>query len=193
MAWLPGYWPAITFPTNRTITFLAFGQSQGRSQVSLAQIAQRRASLEQNRRLETPPDLIWYDPETGDWRPVDGIGQELSSSESRLQGIGVSAGSGPVEGVALVTNNAQAAAERLLALSGPVVLITHVTDPIWSSLFRRLTAVVTEMGGAISHAAIVARENGIPAVVGVPEATVRIRDGQRVRVDGAAGVVEVMI
>jgi phosphohistidine swiveling domain-containing protein len=71
------------------------------------------------------------------------------------------------------------------------VLVTHVTDPVWSSLFRRLTAVVTEMGGAISHAAIVARENGIPAVVGVPDATRWIRDGEWVRVDGAAGTVEI--
>jgi len=52
--------------------------------------------------------------------------------------------------------------------------------------------VVTELGGVISHAAIVARENGIPAVAGIPEATRRVRDGQRVRVDGMTGVVEVL-
>jgi pyruvate,water dikinase len=73
-----------------------------------------------------------------------------------------------------------------------VVLVTHVTDPVWSSIFRRLTAVVTEMGGVMSHAATVARENGIPAVVGVSDATRWIRDGQRVRVDGATGLVEVL-
>jgi pyruvate,water dikinase len=55
-----------------------------------------------------------------------------------------------------------------------------------------LSAVVTELGGVISHAAIVARENGLPAVVGVPEATRRIRNGQRLRVDGAAGTIEVI-
>jgi len=71
-----------------------------------------------------------------------------------------------------------------------VVLVTHATDPAWSSLFGRLTAVVTEMGGAVSHVAVVARESGIPAVVGAHEATRRIRDGQRVRVDGAAGTIE---
>jgi phosphohistidine swiveling domain-containing protein len=72
------------------------------------------------------------------------------------------------------------------------VLITRLTDPAWSSLFRRLSAVVTELGGVISHAAIVARENGLPAVVGVPGITRRVRDGQRLRVDGAAGTVEVL-
>ena len=52
--------------------------------------------------------------------------------------------------------------------------------------------MVTELGGVISHAAIVARENGLSAVVGVPEATRRVRDGQRVRVDGTTGIVEVL-
>lgn len=92
----------------------------------------------------------------------------------------------------MVTDSAQEAAERLLQSTGPVVLVTHVTDPVWSSLFRRLTAVVTEMGGAISHAAVIARETGIPAVVGVRGALGVIRDGQWVRVDGAAGMVEVL-
>jgi len=171
--------------------FLAFGQSQGKIRVDVEVIARRRAELAQDRRQTTPPELIWYDPETKEWWPVDGE-QPGPSTAVRLQGIGVSAGSGPVEGVALVTNSAQEAAERLLDISGPVVLVTHMTDPVWSSLFPRLTAVVTEMGGAISHAAIVARENGLPAVVAAAEATGRIRDGQRVRVDGAAGSVEVI-
>jgi pyruvate,water dikinase len=55
-----------------------------------------------------------------------------------------------------------------------------------------LSAVATELGGVISHAATVARENGLPAVVGVPEITRRIRNGQRLRVDGAAGTIEVI-
>jgi phosphohistidine swiveling domain-containing protein len=173
--------------------FLAFGQSHGKVQVAPEEIEQRRADLEQHRRQPAPPELIWYDSETKEWWPVQEAEAEKQAliSEGCLQGIGASGGSGPVEGIAVVTNSAQEAAERLLNITGPVVLVTHVTDPVWSSLFRRLTAVVTEMGGAISHAAIVARENGIPAVVGVPEATRRIRDGQRIRVDGAAGTVEV--
>ncbi len=174
--------------------FLRYGQSGGREQVSLEEIARRRAELERNRRRPAPPELIWYEPADGRWWPVQEAEAvpEQAAPAACLQGIAASAGSGPVEGLALVTDSAQEAAERLLTTSGAVVLVTHATDPIWSSLFRRLTAVVTEMGGAISHAAIVARENGIPAVVGVREATRLVRDGQRVRVDGAAGTVEVV-
>ena len=91
-----------------------------------------------------------------------------------------------------MTNDPLEAGQRLLQLSGPVVLVTHLTDPAWSGLFRRLSAVVTELGGVISHAAIVARENGLPAVVGVTGITLAVRDGQRLRVDGATGVVEIL-
>ena len=70
---------------------------------------------------------------------------------------------------------------------------TFIPDaPTIPSLFRRLSAVATELGGVISHAATVARENGLPAVVGVPEITRRIRNGQRLRVDGATGTIEVI-
>jgi phosphohistidine swiveling domain-containing protein len=173
---------------------VAFGQNHGQQRVDPEEIERRRADLERYQRQPVPPELIWYDPETKEWWPVQEVeAEELSpTAEVRLQGIGASAGSGPVEGTAVVTNSAEEAAERLLEISGPVVLVTHVTDPVWSSLFRRLTAVVTEMGGAVSHAALVARENGIPAVVGVAQATRWIRDGERVRVDGAAGTVEVI-
>jgi len=174
--------------------FLALAHSRGQRRVDPEEITRRRAKLERHRQSPALPELIWYDPETKEWWPVQEAEAEKRGliSEGRLQGIGASAGSGPVEGLALVTDNAQEAAERLLDISGPVVLVTHVTDPVWSSLFRRLTAVVTEMGGAVSHAAIVARENGIPAVVGVPEATRWIHNGQWVRVDGATGRVEVI-
>ena len=173
--------------------YLAFGQSRGQRRVDPEEIEQRRAKMEEQRRQPGPPELIWYDPETEAWWPVDETPKQVVRAfEGRLGGIAASAGSGPVEGVALVTGSAEEAARRLLETSGPVVLVTHVTDPVWSSIFRRLTAVVTEMGGVMSHAATVARENGIPAVVGVSDATRWIRDGQRVRVDGATGLVEVL-
>jgi phosphohistidine swiveling domain-containing protein len=173
--------------------FLAFGQSHGEVQVHQGVIEQRRAELEKYRCQAAPPELIWYDPEAKTWWPVlEESTPSLKSSGVCLHGIGASAGSGPVEGMALVSNSAHEAAERLLSITGPVVLVTHATDPVWSSLFRRLTAVVTEMGGVISHAAIVARESGIPAVVGATDAIHWIRDGQWVRVDGAAGCVEVI-
>lgn len=174
--------------------FLAFGQSDGHKRVTSEVIAERRALLAQYRRQGMLPEMIWYDPGEGEWWAVEG---EKSKEPEPLpgdclQGIPASAGSGPVEGFALVTSNPEEAAERLLSTTGPVVLITEVTDPVWSSLFRRVTAVVTEMGGVVSHPAIVARENGIPAIVGLAGATHLIRDGERVRVDGAAGTVRVL-
>lgn len=68
-------------------------------------------------------------------------------------------------------------------------MICPYTDPAWTPLFRVAAAVVTETGGVLSHAAIVAREHGIPAVLGVPQATDRIRDGARITVNGTKGTV----
>ncbi|MDQ0754415.1 PEP/pyruvate-binding domain-containing protein [Arthrobacter sp. B3I4] len=69
------------------------------------------------------------------------------------------------------------------------ILVAPSTDPGWTPLFLTAGALVMEMGGVISHGAVVAREYGIPAVVGVPDATTRLRTGQSVTVDGAAGTV----
>jgi pyruvate,water dikinase len=69
------------------------------------------------------------------------------------------------------------------------VLVVPSTDPGWTPLFLTAGALVMEMGGAYSHGAVVAREYGIPAVVGLPGATERLRTGQLVVVDGAAGTV----
>jgi pyruvate,water dikinase len=71
------------------------------------------------------------------------------------------------------------------------VLVCPITTPAWSILFAQAGAVVTDGGGVLSHAAIIARENGIPAVLGTMDATQRLVDGQTVTVDGANGVVEV--
>lgn len=67
------------------------------------------------------------------------------------------------------------------------VLVCRHTDPAWTPLFQVAAAVVTETGGVLSHAAIVAREVGMPAVLGVPEATRALPDGATVTVDGGAG------
>jgi len=72
------------------------------------------------------------------------------------------------------------------------VLVAATADPGWTPLFGNLAGLVLETGGLLSHAAVVAREYGLPAVMGVPEATRQLRDGQIVRVDGAAGVVTVV-
>lgn len=172
--------------------FLIFVGSAGRSRTPLDILENRRAELALHRNQPPPPELIWYDTETKHWRQAYEE-ESLSGPETRrFEGIPASPGRGAVEGIALVTNDPIEAGRRLLEFEGPVVLVTRLTDPAWSSLFARLTAVVTELGGVISHAAIVARENGLPAVVGVPEATKWIRDGLRLRVDGTNGVVEIL-
>ena len=72
------------------------------------------------------------------------------------------------------------------------ILVAPSTDPGWTPLFMTAGALVMEMGGVISHGAVVAREYGIPAVVGVPDATTRLHTGQTVAVDGAAGTIDEM-
>jgi pyruvate,water dikinase len=72
------------------------------------------------------------------------------------------------------------------------VLVATTTTPAWTPLFPSLSALVTETGGILSHAAVVAREYGLPAVVGVANATKLIPDGSRIRVDGGEGAVAIL-
>jgi pyruvate,water dikinase len=72
------------------------------------------------------------------------------------------------------------------------VLVASITTPAWTPLFARAAAVVTDVGGPLSHGSIVAREYGIPAVLGTGVATNRIRSGQVITVDGSAGVVMIL-
>ena len=69
------------------------------------------------------------------------------------------------------------------------ILVTRATDPGWTPVFSIIGGAVLEIGGTLSHGAIVAREYGLPAVVNVPQATQRIRDGQEITVDGTRGTV----
>jgi pyruvate,water dikinase len=72
------------------------------------------------------------------------------------------------------------------------ILVTASTDPSWSPLFVAVDGLVTEVGGTMTHGAVIAREYGLPAVVGVDNATLRITDGQRIRVNGTDGYVEIL-
>ena len=72
------------------------------------------------------------------------------------------------------------------------ILVTTFTDPSWTPLFVAIRGLVTEVGGLMTHGAVIAREYGLPAVVGVEHATRRIRDGQRIRVSGTDGHVELL-
>jgi phosphoenolpyruvate synthase/pyruvate phosphate dikinase len=72
------------------------------------------------------------------------------------------------------------------------ILVTAFTDPSWTPLFVANKGLVTEIGGLMTHGAVIAREYGLPAVVGVQHATRLIRDGQRIRVHGTEGYVEIL-
>lgn len=106
-------------------------------------------------------------------------------SSDNLSGIGASPGI--AHGTAFVARSAK---EVLVAETG-AILICPFTDPGWTPVLDRVAGVVTETGGLLSHAAVICREYGIPAVLGVPRATERIRQGQVVVVDGSAGRVDV--
>jgi pyruvate,water dikinase len=101
---------------------------------------------------------------------------------------GFAASRGVVEGPARVVKSV----EEIARLQDGDILVCQVTNPTWSPIFRKIAAAVSDIGGSMSHAAIVAREYGLPAVVGTGTATRRIRDGQRIRVDGGRGIVTLL-
>lgn len=94
---------------------------------------------------------------------------------------------GTVEGRARVVLNMTHA-----DLDAGDILVTAYTDPSWIPVFVTAAALVTEVGGVMSHGAVIAREYGLPAVVAVENATRLIRDGQQIRVHGSAGYVEIL-
>jgi pyruvate,water dikinase len=116
------------------------------------------------------------------WLSRDGDGQ--GSTELR----GFAGSPGVVEGVARVILRV----DELDQLQDGEILIAPITAPSWTPVFGRIRAAVSDIGGIMSHAAIVAREHGLPAVVGTGYGTTTIRTGQRVRVDGDNGVVTVV-
>ena len=101
--------------------------------------------------------------------------------------VGLAVSGGIVEGRARVAFDMTDAEVEL----GDILVTPH-TDPSWSPIFVTIAGLVTEVGGLTTHGSVIAREYGLTAVVGVERATERIRDGQRIRVDGARGVVEIL-
>jgi len=101
---------------------------------------------------------------------------------------GFAASSGVVEGIARVVKSV----DEIGRLHKGDILVCQITNPTWAPIFQKIAAAVSDIGGSMSHAAIVAREFGLPAVVGTGTATQKIRDGQRVRVDGGRGVVTII-
>jgi pyruvate, water dikinase len=101
---------------------------------------------------------------------------------------GFAASSGVVEGTARVVKSVA----EISRLQQGDILVCQVTNPTWAPIFQKISAAVSDIGGSMSHMAIVAREYGLPAVVGTGSATQRIKDGQRIRVDGGRGTVLIL-
>ena len=104
----------------------------------------------------------------------------------KIKGLGASAG--VVEGTVRIVHSASEFDE----VQKGEILVCKMTNPAWVVLFTKIRGLVTDAGGALSHPAVISREFGVPAVVGTMIATQRLKTGQRVRIDGTAGVVDVI-
>jgi pyruvate,water dikinase len=167
----PGHWPAI--------------------------VAERRAAIREWAQHETPPALGVVPDVIDDPAIVMlwGITREsldawLSSGDdadpNELKGF--AACRGVVEGTARIVKSV----DEISRLQKGDILVCQVTNPTWAPIFSKISAAVSDIGGSMSHAAIVAREYGLPAVVGTGNGTSRIKDGQRIRVDGGRGIVTIL-
>ena len=128
----------------------------------------------------TPPRVL-----TSDGEVIAGAYRRDDVPTGALVGLPVSAGI--IEGRARIIYDMAEA-----DLEAGDILVTAYTDPSWSPLFVAITGLVTEVGGLMTHGAVIAREYGLPAVVGVEQATRLIRNGQRIRVHGTDGYVEIL-
>jgi pyruvate,water dikinase len=166
----PGYWPPI--------------------------VARRKEIMDAVRRWSPPPALGTV-PETITepmtimlWGITTERVREWAAAD-RADGrtlTGLAGSPGTVEGPARVILDVR----RLADLEAGEILVAPVTSPSWTPVFGKIAAAVSDIGGTMSHAAIVSREYGVPAVVGTADATARIRTGDRLRVDGTAGTVTIL-
>jgi phosphohistidine swiveling domain-containing protein len=152
---------------------------EGRTMPDLAVVAQRRADLEAVRSV-SPPLVLGKPPAQSDQPLPAG----LHATELRIV-RGVAASPGSYRGRARVIDSIEEAA----SLRQGDVLVCRATTPAWTPFFGVIGALVTNGGGALSHSAIVAREFGIPAVIGTVNGSAMVRDGATVTVDGSNGIV----
>jgi pyruvate,water dikinase len=144
------------------------------------QLIRRRKKAFRSYQGLTPPRVL-----TSDGEVIAGAYRRDDVPAGALVGLPVSAGT--VEGRARVILDM---AEAVLEAGD--ILVTAYTDPSWTPLFVAIAGLVTEVGGLMTHGAVIAREYGLAAVVGVEQATRLIQDGQRIRVHGTDGYVEIL-
>ncbi len=142
-------------------------------------INQRRDEYHLYEKL-TPPRVM-----TSDGEIIVGKYKREDLPADAIAGLPVSTGT--IEGRARVIVDLEDA-----HLEEGDILITTFTDPSWTPLFVSIKGLVTEVGGLMTHGAVIAREYGLPAVVGVENATKQIKDGQRILVNGTEGYIQVL-
>jgi phosphoenolpyruvate synthase/pyruvate phosphate dikinase len=164
------------------IFYLTFAELRDVARTSQAdgQLIRRRKDEFRSYQALTPPRVL-----TSDGEAIAGAYRRADVPPGALTGLAVSAGT--VEGRARVVLDMAGA-----DLEAGDILVTAYTDPSWTPAFVAVSGLVTEVGGLMTHGAVIAREYGLPAVVGVEHATRLIRDGQRIRVHGTDGYVELL-
>ncbi|MEU8964934.1 rifamycin-inactivating phosphotransferase [Streptomyces sp. NPDC048491] len=173
---------ARVIPEREDIYYLTFEELREavRSHRVDDRLIERRKEAFRAYQALTPPRVL-----TSDGEAVTGAYRRDDVPAGALAGLPVSAGT--VEGRARVILDMADA-----DIEAGDILITTFTDPSWSPLFVGIAGLVTEVGGLMTHGAVIAREYGLPAVVGVERATRLIRDGQRIRVHGTEGYIEIL-
>ena len=161
------------------LTFEELREAVRTGKVDYQVISKRQEEYQGYEKL-TPPRVL-----TSDGEVVTGKYKRENLPAEALAGLAVSAG--VIEGRARVIVNIADA-----DLAEGDILVTAFTDPSWTPLFVSIKGLVTEVGGLMTHGAVIAREYGLPAVVGVENATKLIKDGQRIRVNGTEGYVETL-
>ena len=132
----------------------------------------------------TPSQLAF--PYLVNWGYPDRFHQKQSDDQSLITGLGASPGI--VEGIARVVRTV----DEFDEVRDGDILVCQMTNPAWVVLFTKIAGLVTDTGGTTSHPAVLAREFGIPAVIGTSVATHRIATGDRLKIDGTAGRVEIL-
>ncbi|MGD2184080.1 glycerol-3-phosphate acyltransferase [Lusitaniella coriacea] len=148
----------------------------------LQRIHQRRRQLETHSRLPSVPFIVYGNTPT--YSPIPSASP--SSSQQRLRGIAVSPGQ--IEGRIKILRGL----DDIGAVDKDTILVVPYTDSGWAPLLARAGGLIAEVGGRLSHGAIIAREYGIPAVTDVRNATQLLKEGQRARIDGYSGIVEIL-
>jgi pyruvate,water dikinase len=139
--------------------------------------------------LNAPPEVITEPFTIMLWGiTTDGVAKWLGGTGDGAGITGMAASPGTVEGIARIINNA----DQLDEIQEGEIMVAPVTAPSWAPVFGKIKAAVTDIGGMMSHAAIVCREYGLPAVTGTGNASQTIKNGQRIRVDGTKGQVEIL-